>query len=151
MSIRVAGTPKTLEASGASITTGNVAQADNANYAVGAAPSTGDGLGAAHVEFTLSCAFGTGPTENTTVDLYLQPLNIDGTSDSEPPENTTGFKGEWYVGSFILNNVTTTQYHHLIVENVPAEFAAWLHNNGGQTLSSGWKLVATPRALKASA
>lgn len=151
MSIRVAGTQKTLEASGASITTGSVAQANDASYAVGTAAPTGDGAGAAHAEFALGCAFATGPTEGSTVDLFLRPINFDSTNDAEAPENGTAFKGNFYYGSFILNNVTTTQYLFLIAENVPPEFEAWIQNNGGQTMSSGWTLKATPRALKASA
>ena len=145
MSVRSVGTPKTLEANGASITTGNVAQANDASYGVVA-----DGSNYAHGEFALSCAYASAPTEHTTVDLYARPINFDSTNDAETPENTTGFKGNWYLGSFILNNVTTTQYAFLRAFDLPPEFEAYIHNNGGQTMSSGWTLKITPIAYKAS-
>lgn len=145
MSIILAGTQKTLEANGASIANTNVGVADDANYSVAT-----DGAGYAHVEFALACAFAVAPNEASSIDLWFRPLDFDGTNDAEAPENGTAFKGNWYGGSFPVNNVTTTQYISLRVYDVPRNFSAYLHNNAGQAISVGWSLKALPSAYKAA-
>lgn len=134
------GTQKTLEASGASIANNAMAQADDADYSVAL-----DGSGAPDVEFAIAVTFGTAPTQNTLIDLYAQALNIDGTSDAQAPTTTYRQK---YIGSFVVNNVTTQQFLALLAYDVPPNAAYYLHNNGtGQTISSGWTLKATPRTV----
>lgn len=131
------GTPKTLEASGASIANNALAQANDATYSIVA-----DGAYYPDAKFVLAATFGTAPTENTALALYARPLNIDSTNDAETPETT---RPSVYVGSFVVNNVTTTQYIEMLAYNVPWEAEYYLHNNGtGQTLSSGWALKVTP-------
>ncbi len=131
------GTPKTLEANGASIANNTLAQADDASYSVAS-----DGAYYPDAKFVLAATYATAPTEGTTLALYAQPLDIDGTNDAEAPETTrpTGF-----IGTFAVNNVTTAQYAELIVQDVPWNASYYLHNNGtGQTLSAGWTLKVTP-------
>jgi len=140
----VYGTSKTLEASGASITNNNVDQANDASYSVAS-----DGASYPDAEFVLSLAFGTAPTENSTIVLLARPLDVDSTSDTEIPENgATTFKGQ-YVGTFVLNNVTTTQYVRLVAYDLPplADYYIW-NNNTGQTISAGWTLKVRPRTYK---
>lgn len=135
------GTPKTLEASGSSITNNSVVQADDASY-----DTTSDGAGYPDAEFVLTCAFGTGPTEGTVVQLMARPLDIDSTNDAEVPEMA---RPTLLIGVFVVNNVTTTQYipmQGIYARDVPVKADYYLGNNGtGQTVSSGWKLVVTPR------
>lgn len=134
------GTPKTLEASGGSITAGSVVQADDANYVI-----SSDAANWPDAEFYLTCAFGTGPTEGRPVNLLARPLDIDSTNDAEVPE---AGRPTWYVGSFHVNNVTSTQYMQIqggVAFDVPRNAAYYLHNGTDQTLSSGWKLVVVPR------
>lgn len=145
MSVRVAGTQKTLEANGASISNGNVGVADDANYSVAS-----DGAGYAHVELALAFTCSTAPTEHASIDVWLRPLDFDGTNDAEIPENGSGFKGNWYAGSILCNNVTTAQYGLIRAFDVPPNFTAYILNGGGQTISSGWTLKATPVAYKAA-
>ncbi len=134
------GTPKTLEASGASVANNTIAQADDANYSIAA-----DGAYAPDAEFVLAVAFSVAPTQNTTIDLYVSEQNIDGTNDAQAPTTTYRQK---YVGSFVVNNVTTTQYLRMLAYDVPPDGAYYLHNNGtGQTISSGWTLKVTPRTI----
>lgn len=141
--IVVLGTPKTLEASGASITNNSIGAADDANY-----DRNGDGADYPDAEFVLGATFGTAPTEGTVVALYARPLDIDGTNDSEVPEAT---RPTLFIGSFVVNNVTTAQYMQLLARNVPKLAAYYLHNNGtGQTISSGWTLKVTPRTVRAA-
>lgn len=142
--IVVWGTPKTLEANGASITNNTIAQANDADYSVSA-----DGSSYPDALFVLAATFGTSPTEGTAISLYARPLNIDGTADSEVPEVTRPTR---FVGNFIVNNVSTAQYMSFVADDVPAEASYYLHNNGtGQTLSSGWTLKVTPRTYKPAA
>lgn len=131
------GTPKTLEANGASIVNNALAQADDADYSVAS-----DGAYYPDAKFVLAATFGTAPTENTTLALYARPLNIDGTNDAEAPETT---RPTVFIGSFVLNNVTTTQYIELVAQDVPWAASYYLHNVAtGQTLSAGWTLKVTP-------
>lgn len=141
--IRAFGTQKTLEASGASIASGAIAQANDASYS-----TASDGANYPDAEFAVSFAFGTAPTENGTLTLIARTLNIDGTNDAEAPEAT---RADRYIGSFVVNNVTTTQYAVLFARNVPREADYYLLNTGtGQTLSSGWTLKVTPMTYTAA-
>lgn len=142
--ITVWGTPKTLEANGASISNNALAQADDANYDV-----VSDGASFPDADFVLVGTFATGPTEGTTLALYARPLDIDGTNDSEVPETT---RPTVFIGTFTVNNVTSAQtipLNGIFAADVPKLAAYYIHNNGtGQTLSSGWKLIVTPRSRK---
>lgn len=131
------GTPKTLEANGASIANNTLEQANDASYSIAT-----DGAYYPDAKFVLSATFGTAPTEGTTLALYACPLDIDGTNDAEVPETT---RPTVFIGTFTVNNVTTAQYIELIAQDVPWNAAYYVHNNGtGQTLSAGWTLKVTP-------
>ena len=131
------GTPKTLEANGASIANNTLAQADDASYSVAS-----DGAYYPDAKFVISVTFGTAPTEGTTLALYARPLDIDGTNDAEVPETT---RPTVFIGTFAVNNVTTAQYIELLAQDVPWSASYYIHNNGtGQTVSSGWTLKVTP-------
>lgn len=144
--ITVWGTPKTLEANGASIANNAIAQADDASYDV-----VSDGSSYPDAEFVLVGAFGTAPTEGTALALYARPLDIDGTSDAEAPETT---RPTVFIGTFTVNNVTSTQsmvLNGIYAADVPKKADYYIHNNGtGQSLSTGWKLIVTPRSRKAA-
>ena len=138
------GTPKTLEANGASIANNTLAQADDANYSISA-----DGAYFPDAKFVLAATFGTAPTEGTTLALYASPLDIDGTNDAEVPETT---RPTVFIGTFAVNNVTTTQYIELLTQDVPWNASYYLHNNGtGQTVSAGWTLKVTPYTVAPAA
>lgn len=131
------GMPKTLEANGASIANNALMQADDASYDVAA-----DGSYYPDAKFVVSFTFGTAPTEGTVLALYARPLDIDGTSDGEVPETT---RPTVYVGAFVVNNATTTQYVALLARDVPWKADYYLHNSGtGQTVSAGWTLKVMP-------
>lgn len=141
--ILVLGTTKTLVSSGASLANNTMSGASSATYGVFT-----DGGGFPDALFVLAGAFGTAPTANTTLDLYARELDVDGTNDTQAP--TTSYRVR-YIGSFILNSVTTTQYLTCVARDVPVLAEYYLHNNGsGQTLSSGWTLKVTPRTYKAA-
>lgn len=141
--IVVFGTQKTLEASGASITNGSVVQADDATYT-----TSTDGSSYPDAEFALTCTFGTAPTEGAVLALYARELDFDGTLDAEVPEATRPSR---FIGSFIVNNVTTSQSMALTAYDVPVKADYYIHNNStGQTVSSGWTLKVKPRSNKAA-
>lgn len=132
------GTQKTLEANGGAIANNALAQANDATYGVVA-----DGAGYPDAVFVLGATFGTAPIEGTVIALYARPLDVDGTADTEVPETT---RPTLYVGSFVVNNVTTAQYITCVGRDLPRLAEYYLHNNGtGQTLAAGWTLKATPR------
>lgn len=140
-SIEWRGTTVTLEASGSSITNNSVVQADDANY-----DTVTDGEGAPDGEFTASFAFSVAPTEGTVLAVYARPLDVISTNDTEVPELARPTR---YIGRFVVNNVTTTQYGTpFIGRNLPKLAAYYLVNVAtGQTVSSGWTLYVTPYTL----
>jgi len=132
-------TVKTLASSGAAIANNAIGQAATANYGVIA-----DGGGYPDADFVLTGSFATAPTENTVLGLYARPLDIDGTLDTDVPETT---RPTLFIGSFVLNNVTTAQTLLLTARDLPRLADYYVHNNGsGQTLAAGWTLKATPRS-----
>ncbi len=134
------GTQKTLEASGASIVNNALAQADDATYSL-----SSDGGDYPDARFVLACTFGTAPTENTTINLYARPLDVDGTLDTDVPETT---RPTLYIGRFKVNNVTSQQVLVLYAKELPDLAEYYIHNNGtGQTISSGWTLKVSPRSV----
>lgn len=138
------GAEKVLESSGVSIASNALAQADDASYNIFT-----DGGGYRDARFVLCVTFAVAPTENTVLALYARPLNIDSTKDSDAPETTRPTR---FVGSFVVNNVTTEQPLELYATSLPWEADYYVHNNGtGQALNSGWTLKVTPYSLKAAA
>lgn len=136
MTAIVMGTPKSLEANGASAPANTLVQADDATYGIVA-----DGNNYAHAKFVLSCTLPT-PAENSVIELVARPINISGTNDAEIPETT---RPDVFIQLFRLNNVETTQYIEALAENVPWEAEYYLYVNGtGVTLSAGWTLTVIP-------
>lgn len=131
----------TLEANGASAANNTIAAADDSTYDI-----TVSGSSYPDGRFVLAATFSVAPTEGTTIALYARPIDIDGTNDAEVPETT---RPTQYIGSFVVNNVTTTQYMELYAQNLPWKADYYIHNNGtGQTISAGWTLKVTPYTLK---
>jgi hypothetical protein len=135
------GTTRTLEANGASTANTVITQADDADYSL-----VTHGNNAPDAEFVASFTFSVAPTENSTIDLYARELNIDGTGDVDVPE-ASAFRPK-YIGSFVVNNVTTLQYGKILAYDVPTEASYYIYNNTtGQTISAGWTLKVTPRTV----
>jgi len=131
------GTQKTLASSGGSIANNAVAQASTAIAA--------DGAYYPDAEFVLTATFGTAPTEGTTLALYARPLDVDGTADTQVPEAA---RPTVFIGTFVVDNVTSAQTMTLRAYDVPTKADYYLHNNGtGQTVSAGWVLKVTPRTV----
>jgi hypothetical protein len=131
------GTPKTLEANGASIANNAVGAADDASYDVVA-----DGANYPGARFVLKFTFSVEPTEGASIILLARPIDIDGTADTEAPEATLLITR---IGTFTVNNVTTDQYAEYYADQVPFKANYYLYNSAtGQTISAGWTLKVTP-------
>lgn len=96
----------------------------------------------------LTCAYATAPTASTSVNLYARLMNIDSTNDQITPDANFGHV---YLGSFPLNDTTSTQYIPLDVR-LPNTYTSqvyefYIENNAGQTMSAGWTLKITPKTI----
>lgn len=140
------GTQKTLEASGASISNGAIAQADDAAY-----DTVVDGSNYPDAVFVLRLQFVTVTSiENKVIGLYARPKNIDGAGNHAPAPTTTYM--EKYIGSFTLQAGASSvnQYLTLAAEDLPKEADYYLINLAGQTVTAGWTLKVTPRTYKSA-
>ena len=137
------GTQKTITTTGA-------ATATNAVSAAAGTYAASDTAGYPDAEFALITQTWAGtPTANTTIDLYVRPLDIQSTNDQEAPAvpgSTTSWKGR-YVCSFVMPGAGTGAIK-LWAEgfNLPKDGEFYVYNNGtGQSLAVNWALYMTPR------
>jgi hypothetical protein len=142
---RVYGSSVTLEANGASIATGAIGEANDANYDL----SDDTPADYPDAEFVLTCAFGGTPTAGTAISLIIRPLDIDGTTDAPAP--TATYLHEFF-GSFVHNGASSSQTLRCHARDIPRAGTAYLFNSGtGQTLSAGWVLKVRPISYKLAA
>lgn len=135
------GTQKILEAAGIAIPNGAVMQADDATY-----DQAADGANFPDAQIVLTCTFSTAPLENGALSVYARELTVDGTANTDVPEATRPGR---FIGSFLVNNVTTSQTLVLMAQDVPARADYYIHNNGtGQSVNAGWTLKIKPRTIK---
>lgn len=135
------GTRVVLESSGSGgISNGTLASASNAYDAVADGASAPDGI------FALSVGYSTAPTESTTIDLYAQPLDVDGTSGHDSPAPTSTYRQK-FIGSFVVRNASGWQYLELQARDLPRNAVYYLHNLTGQTINIGWALSVVPATL----
>ena len=88
-------------------------------------------------------------TANTTVDLYMQQMNIVGTNDEEAPDVTNFLQK--YVGSFHYNNPGQAVQYATVTVVLPntktsAVYNFYIVNNTGQTIANTWDLTVAPKA-----
>lgn len=141
--IVVKGTTKTLESAGASIANGSLVKSTTAYDQMGS-----DGNGYPDAVFVLAATFASAPVEGAVLALYARPMDIDGTLDSEIPETTRPTR---FIGTFVVNNVTSLQVMELLAYDVPSKAEYYVHNNGtGIAVNTGWTLKVTPRTYKAA-
>lgn len=145
------GTTKTLaNADGASTSNNQMSTAAATTY------TQTDTLDYPDAVFVLvTKGFGAAPTSGSTIDLYIRPLDIDGTTDAPAPATgvDNAYKGQ-YIGSFVLkNSATSGDAYRCVGYDIPRAGEAYLFNNNtGQTLTggtspNGWTLKMTPRTV----
>lgn len=140
--IAVFGTQKTLA------TAGNAIANNSLDVAATPYDVVVDGLGFPDGDFVIAATFAVAPIEGTLLALYAQPMAVDGTNNAEVPEST---RPTVFIGSFLVNNVITTQYIVLTARDLPRKATYYIHNaSTGQSLAAGWTLKVTPRSYKAA-
>lgn len=130
---RVYGSQTTLESSGAQV---NSATMSSALTTAISTSVTGD---YATVILVLTVTFAAAPTVMSLVEIYSQPLDIDGTTDAPAP--TTTYLHEW-VGAFVAKDTATQSLRAEVT--VPKNCNLYLYNKSGQAMNSGWTVKATP-------
>ena len=141
--IRTPGTPKTLEANGASISNDGIGVADDANMT-----STDiNGYPLAIFEFTTqTTGFSVAPTAGAAIHLYERKFMTGGTNQAPVVDST--YKND-YIGTFIVDVADAQQW--LRIEGVPINYLGgtyyleWVDGGAGTaSLDAGWSLVCTP-------
>ncbi len=88
------------------------------------------------------------PDVNSSINLYLRPLNIVSTNDAEVPD--ANFQ-HVYVGRFPVNDVTTAQYIPIEIKlpNIVTaqEYEVYIENQTGQSMPTGWIIYITPKTI----
>lgn len=135
---KVYGTQKTVSTSIAAI-------ANNAISAAVGTYSATDTLDYPDADFVLVVTFATAPTEGSTIDLLVRPMDVQGTNDTEAPQATYQ---PHRIGTFVVDNVTAAQYLFCSGFDLPKAGELYLYNNTtGQSTSANASLYMTPRTL----
>ena len=139
--IHVFGTQNTLGTSSSAV-------ADDAFSVAGDLSTWTNDDDAPQASVILLANFSVAPTANTSINLYLRPLNMQSTNDGDVPD--ANFQ-HMYVGSFPLNDVTTAQYI-LIDISLPntktsQEYEFYVENKSGQSLPAAWDIYVTPKTI----
>lgn len=123
------------------ITTGLNSLANNAAALSAAQSNDAADEGDLYADLELAVTFGTAPTENALVEVYIV-RTVDGTNHET--DSAEGRPKNGYVGGFVVDNVTTAQ--RLILPFVllpPRDFKILLINKSGQAFpASGSTLKA---------
>lgn len=135
---QLAGSSQTLEANGGSCSNNAAVQANDANL------NNTTELAFTY-DFWLDVGFGSSVGALGSISLYLIP-SLDGTNFAALDSSTPNFSPQQFSG-FFTTPTTGTATRFLAVQAVvlgPYKYQAWLVNATGQTMSSGWTLVAYP-------
>jgi len=88
------------------------------------------------------------PDANSSIALFLRPLNIQSTNDQEIPD--ANFQ-HTFVGSFPVNDVTTSQFISIIISlpntETSQDYEFYIQNNTGQSIPAGWDIFVTPKTI----
>lgn len=135
---KVYGTQKTLTTTLAPFAT-NTLSASAGSY------SATDTLDYPDADFVLAVSYATAPTEGTTIDLLVRPLAVQSTNDTVAPQTTYQ---PHRIGSFVVDNITGTQYLFCSAYDLPQSGELYLYNNNtGQMTSTNAALYMRPRTL----
>ena len=96
----------------------------------------------------LTVNYSVAPDANSSVALFLRPINIQSTNDQEIPDVNYLHS---YVGSFPVNDVTTAQYSLITISllntKTSQEYEFYIQNNSGQSMPAGWDIFVTPKTI----
>lgn len=139
--IEVFGTQDTLGTSSAAV-------ADDAFSIAGDLSTWTNDDDAPQASVVLLANYSSAPDANSSINLYLRPLNLQSTNDADVPD--ANFQ-HVYVGSFPLNDVTSAQYISIQIplpNNVTSQdYEFYVENKSGQSLPAGWDIYVTPKTI----
>jgi len=97
---------------------------------------------------TINVNYSVAPDANSSIALFLRPLNIQSTNDQVIPD--VNFQHS-FVGSFPVNDVTTSQYTSIVI-SLPntltsQNYEFYIQNNTGQSIPAGWDIFVTPKTI----
>tara|TARA_R110000850_G_scaffold104096_1_gene214339 strand:- start:21 stop:476 length:456 start_codon:yes stop_codon:yes gene_type:complete len=97
---------------------------------------------------TLLANFAVAPDANSAVNLFYRLLNVEGIYDNPIPDSNFQHT---FAKVIPLNDATGDQYVTVIVslENgySSQQYEFYIQNESGQTISAGWNLYVTPKAV----
>ena len=138
-------TQSDLDSTSGSVTNGALSVAGDLNTFT-------NSLDAREASFILESTFIVTPTVGSSVILIAQLLDIEGTNDASVP---TANYLQIPLGAFQVKNVTTIQRIPLIVSlpnnNSGQIYQFFIQNNAGQTMSAGWTIFETAKAVGSKA
>lgn len=125
------------------------AEVTNGSYSIAGDLSTWTNDDNARSAFvTLLANFSTNPDAGSGINLYLRLLNIEGANDAEIPSDNMQ---QGFVGTFLLNAVTTAQHPWLNIQlpnsKSSQEYEYYIKVAAGQTLPAGWDIFVGPKAV----
>lgn len=92
--------------------------------------------------------FSVAPDANSSINLYLRPIDVQSTNDGDVPD--ANFQ-HIYVGSFPLNDVTTAQYITIQISlpnnATSQDYEFYVENQSGQSLPAAWDIFVTPKTI----
>lgn len=133
-------TAVTLVSSGGTVTSAAAAAAN------GAANITNSTTLAPIWSFRLVSAAASAPVQGTTVSLYLVPL-LDGSNAAGVDTSTPYFNPNYFAGNFVWPAASAATSQRMDIDGVPLsayDYSAYIVNNLGQSMSSGWTLIGYP-------
>ncbi len=93
------------------------------------------------LEFVITAAFGSTPTENNTIDVHIVPQNVDGTTDARDIDATYR---PYYYASFMVDNTSSSATYVCYAYDVPPQGKIMLYNGTGAQISANYTLKARP-------
>jgi len=96
----------------------------------------------------LEATFSVAPDANSSVALFAQLIDIEGTNDAPVP--TANYQSV-FLGSFPVKDVTSIERYPIIISlpnnNATQIYQFFIQNNAGQTISAGWTIFITPKTI----
>jgi hypothetical protein len=109
-------------------------------------------VNALEASIVLTATFASPPTANTSVSLFARLISVQSTNSEQVPD--ANFQ-QTFLNAFALNDVSGLQTKAVDI-SLPNSKAGqvyefYIQNNAGVTVSAGWKLFITPKAINAKA
>lgn len=96
----------------------------------------------------LEATFPVAPDANSSVALFGRLADIQSTNDQDDP--TANYQ-HVFLGSFPVKDVTSAQFIPIVISlpnNATSQiYRFFIQNNAGQTISAGWDIHVTPKAI----